>query len=89
MLSFSLIIATLGRTKELETLFDSLASQAYPEFECIIVDQNPDRRVKDIVDRWRDVLPLRVVDSAPGLSRARNVGLAFATSDVVAVVPAE
>jgi glycosyltransferase involved in cell wall biosynthesis len=84
MLTFSLIVATLGRTRELEALFDSLASQTYPEFECIIVDQNPDRRVKDIVDRWKGVLNLRVVDSAPGLSRARNVGLALAAGEILA-----
>ena len=84
MLTFSLIVATVGRTKELETLFESLVSQAYPEFECIIVDQNPDRRVKDIVDRWKGLLNLRVIDSASGLSHARNVGLAFATGDILA-----
>ena len=84
MHTFSLIVATLGRTTELENLFESLASLAYPGFECIIVDQNSDRRVKDIVDWWKGVLNLRVVDSAPGLSRARNVGLALATGDVVA-----
>lgn len=84
MLTFSLIVATLGRTRELENLFESLASQAYPNLECIIVDQNPDRRVKEIVDLWKDVLKLRVIDSAPGLSRARNVGLTAATGDILA-----
>jgi glycosyltransferase involved in cell wall biosynthesis len=84
MRTFSLIVATLGRTTELENLLESLASQAHSGFDCIIVDQNSDRRVKDIVDEWKGVLNLRVVDSAPGLSRARNVGLAFATGDVVA-----
>src|ERR1035438_4187408 len=84
MLTFSLIVATLGRTRELENLFESLASQAYPNLECIIVDQNPDRRVKEIVDLWKDVLKLRVIDSALGLSRARNVGLTAATGDILA-----
>ncbi len=84
MLTFSLIIATLGRTNELENLFESLASQGHLDFECIVVDQNIDRRVKDIVDRWKGLLNLRVVDSVPGLSQARNVGVAFATGDVLA-----
>lgn len=84
MLTFSLIVATLGRTSELENLFESLASQVHLNFECIVVDQNIDRRVKDIVDRWKGLLNLRVVDSAPGLSHARNVGVAFATGDVLA-----
>jgi glycosyltransferase involved in cell wall biosynthesis len=84
MLTFSLIVATLGRTRELENFFESLASQGYPNVECIVVDQNPDRRVKNIVDRWKGVMNLRVVDSTPGLSRARNVGLAAATGDILA-----
>jgi glycosyltransferase involved in cell wall biosynthesis len=84
MLTFSLIIVTLGRTGELENLFESLASQAYPNLECIIVDQNLDRSVKDIVDLWNGVLKLRVIDSAPSLSRARNVGLKAATGDILA-----
>ena len=84
MRSFSFIVATLGRTQELENFLESLASQAYPNFECIVVDQNPDRRVKNIVDRWKGVINVRVIDSAPGLSRARNVGLAAATGDIFA-----
>jgi glycosyltransferase involved in cell wall biosynthesis len=84
MLTFSLIVATLGRTQELEHFFESLSSQGHSNFECIIVDQNPDRRVKDIADRWQGAMNVRVIDSAPGLSRARNVGLAAATGDVLA-----
>jgi hypothetical protein len=84
MLSFSLIVATLGRTAELESLFQSLATQAYPALECIVVDQNADDRVERIIDRWKSSLPIRRVTSAPGLSRARNVGLTFATGDIIA-----
>jgi cellulose synthase/poly-beta-1,6-N-acetylglucosamine synthase-like glycosyltransferase len=65
MLTFSLIVATLGRTRELENLFKSLASQAYPNLECIIVDQNPDRRVKEIVDGRGHHLGLSDVNFAP------------------------
>jgi glycosyltransferase involved in cell wall biosynthesis len=84
MLTFSLIVATLGRSTELENFFESLAAQAYPDLECIVVDQNQDRRVKDIADRWTNSLNIKIIDSAPGLSRARNVGLAAATGDIVA-----
>jgi glycosyltransferase involved in cell wall biosynthesis len=84
MPTFSLIIATLGRTAELETLFSSLASQAYPGLECIVVDQNTDDRLEKIVDGWRSRLPLRRITSSPGLSRARNAGLKIATGDIIA-----
>ncbi len=84
MLKFSLVIATLGRTTELDFLFDSLASQGYPGLECIVVDQNLDSRVERIVDRWNSSLNIVRVTSTPGLSHARNVGLSYATGDLVA-----
>ena len=84
MLTFSLVVATVGRTKELDTLFHSLAEQAYPQLECIVGDQNADDRVERIVDRWRSALPLRRVTSTAGLSHSRNVGLALAKGDIVA-----
>ena len=42
---FSLIVPTLNRVKELERLFQSLASQDYPNFEVILVDQNLDNLI--------------------------------------------
>jgi len=84
MLTFSLVVATVGRTKELDTLFHSLAEQAYPQLECIVVDQNADDRVERIVNRWRSALPLRRVTSTAGLSHSRNVGLALAKGNIVA-----
>jgi glycosyltransferase involved in cell wall biosynthesis len=84
MLTFTLIIATLGRTAELDTLLTSLAAQDYPGLDCIVVDQNPDDRLRALLDRWHEILPIRRLRSAPGLSRARNIGLLGATGDIVA-----
>jgi glycosyltransferase involved in cell wall biosynthesis len=84
MLKISLIVATFGRAAELETLFRSLEMQEYTSFEVIVVDQNSDNRVAKIVDRWSSVLPLKRVTSSPGLSIARNVGLSYATGEIVA-----
>jgi glycosyltransferase involved in cell wall biosynthesis len=84
MLTFTLVIATLGRTGELNTLLASIAAQQYPGLDCIVVDQNPDDRLRELLDRWSDVFPIQRLRSAPGLSRARNVGLLEATGDVIA-----
>ena len=84
MRSFSLITATIGRATELECLFQSIASQNYPELECIVVDQNSDDRVQQISDRWRSTIRLQVLPSLPGLSKARNMGLAVAKGDILA-----
>jgi len=81
---FSLIVGTLGRSAELAQLFDSLVVQTHHNFEIIVVDQNDDDRAKLVVDRFIDRLNILHLASAKGLSRARNVGLAHVTGDVVA-----
>jgi glycosyltransferase involved in cell wall biosynthesis len=84
MLKCSLVIATYGRTAVLEDLFGSLVQQGAASIECIVVDQNPDDRLGEILLRWGGRLEIKRVRSAPGLSRARNVGLEHVTGDVIA-----
>lgn len=79
-----LIVATLGRTSELEHFLDSVVSQSYPRVRVILVDQNDDDRIVPVVERAASSLSILRVHSEPGLSRARNVGLAEVTADVVA-----
>ena len=80
--SFDLVVATVGRVRELEHFLTALEFQTHQRFRLILVDQNPDDRLDAVVEATGlDVLHLR---SAPGLSRARNVGLAHVTAEVVA-----
>ena len=72
----------MGRTEELGRLLDSLEAQRYPSARVLAVDQNRDGRL-DAVLSGRDVDIVRL-ESAPGLSRARNVGLASVAADIVA-----
>lgn len=81
---FSLIVATLSRTEELEQLLRSLSLQQFRDFECILVDQNEDERLQDIVRRWSDKIVILHLRSERGLSVARNVGLAKATGGILA-----
>jgi glycosyltransferase involved in cell wall biosynthesis len=80
MRDFSLILATVGRTVELNRLFDSLAAQSYRDFEVIVVDQNRDDRLLPILHRARYLgLVLRHLrHSPPNLALARNAGIAAA-----------
>jgi glycosyltransferase involved in cell wall biosynthesis len=80
---FSLILATAGRTTELHRLFSSLETVG-GECECLIVDQNTDDRLLPIVASWEGRIAIRHLRSSPGLSHARNVGLAAATGEVLA-----
>ena len=81
MRDFSLILATVGRTTELNRLFDSLLVQTFHDFEVIIVDQNQDERLMPIVHRARCLgLAIRHVHHfPPNLALARNTGIAEAS----------
>jgi glycosyltransferase involved in cell wall biosynthesis len=74
----ALVVATLGRTYQLEKLFESLREQEFKNFEIILVDQNDDDRLKVICERWASTLKLRRLwtPTERGLSRGRNVGWA-------------
>jgi len=80
MRDFALVLATVGRTLELNRLFDTLAAQSYRDFEVIVVDQNQDDRLLPILHRARYLgLVLRHLrHSPPNLALARNAGIAAA-----------
>ncbi|KMO34099.1 hypothetical protein VQ02_19625 [Methylobacterium variabile] len=80
----SLLVCTLGRSAQLERLFDSLVAQTCRDFEVVLVDQNEPGVLDPIVARYRDRLAIDHVRSQPGLSRARNVGLARCRGDLIA-----
>jgi len=80
---FSLIVATLGRSTEVQKLLESLDRQTHRDFEVIVVDQNTDGRLLPILRAFENRLELRRVESAPGLSRARNVGLRVISGEAV------
>ncbi len=83
-MKFSLIMGTLGRTEEVGAFLASLRRQDHTDFELLIVDQNPDERLAPLIDEYRQHFRVLRYRSAPGLSRARNVGLRYATGDVIA-----
>lgn len=80
----SLVVATVGRTEELERLLLSLARQRWRDFEVLIIDQNTDGRLDSVLARFGATLPIDRLSSAPGLSRSRNVGLAHARGALIA-----
>lgn len=81
----SLVMCTIGETERLPRLAASLARQTRRDFELIVVDQSPPGRLDDFLALLPDGLDVRVVRSARGLSRARNVGLKLCRADWVAL----
>ena len=83
LLSFDLVVATVGRTDELERFLDSLECQTYSRFAVHVVDQNVDDRVAPILSAHRD-LDVAHLRSDRGLSRARNAAIERLGRDIVA-----
>ena len=80
----SLVLCTVGRVDEVEHFLQSLLNQIDPgSFEIILVDQNEDTRLEKILDCYRQKLKIKVVGSARGLSRARNVGLKHCEGNII------
>jgi len=69
---------------ELERLLGSLERQTHAPERVVIVDQSGGSEVAELVGRAGSGLPLALLASEPGLSRARNAGLALVSADVVA-----
>ena len=85
MKRFSLILCTINREKVVHEYFESLARQQDPpSFEVLLIDQNPDDRLLPIVAEFEQRFPIRRFTAAPGLSRARNIGLSQAQGDIIA-----
>jgi len=83
-MKFSLVMGTLGRVEEVRGFLASLQRQDHRDFELLIVDQNPDERLAPVIAQYRQHFRILRYRSAPGLSRARNVGLRYVSGDVVA-----
>lgn len=83
MREFSLILATVGRTAELNRLFDTLAAQTFHDIEVIVVDQNRDDRLLPVLHRARylGLIVRHLKHSPPNLALARNAGIAAAEGE--------
>jgi len=84
MIRFSLVMATLGRDREVGEFLESLAAQGRGDVELIIVDQNPDERLAPVVAAWAGRVPILWHRSAVARAcHARNLGLALARGALV------
>lgn len=89
---FSVVVCTYERADHLARLLTSLESQSLRDFETVVVDgSREDEAVHEVVSearaRWtrspNGAPELRLVRSAAGLTRQRNVGLRSVQGDIV------
>jgi len=82
--SIDLLIGTIGRTREVVRLFDSLAGQSNGNFRAIVLDQNDDARLDPIVERYRTAFSIEHIRLPKGgRSRAMNHGLERVAADII------
>jgi GT2 family glycosyltransferase len=81
---FDLVVPTLGRSAELVRFLDALEAQSHQGFRLIVVvDQDGRAGLEPTLAPYRERISLQLVESARGLSRARNAGLRQVAGDVV------
>lgn len=85
----SVVVPTHNRPKHIEACVRSLLASSYPDFEIIVVDNNPstEATAELIQQAYGGVSRVRYVrEDRPGASWARNRGLLEARAEIVAFV---
>jgi len=88
-MTISVIVATYNSSSTVGDTLESLLSQAYKQFECIIIDGGSKDNTIDIVKEYERLFEGRlkwISEPDRGLYDAMNKGLAMATGDVVGIL---
>ena len=84
----SVVICTRDRVEQIKHCLDRLTKQNYPRYEVVVVDNAPKTdALRQVVESAQtgSGTPFRYcVEPRPGLSWARNAGIAAAKSDIIA-----
>ncbi|NNG38557.1 glycosyltransferase [Flexivirga sp. ID2601S] len=84
---FSVVLCTRERAAALDVALRSLLRLDYPDFEIVVVDNAPvTTATADTVEAIGDARIRRIVEPRPGVSAARNLGIAQARHDWIAFV---
>lgn len=87
--AISVLVPTRDRNEALRELLNSLGNQTLPasRFEVIVIDNSPARSAEETVSGERKTSPLSIRylhQPAPGKSRAMNLGIEAARSELLA-----
>jgi glycosyltransferase involved in cell wall biosynthesis len=83
-MKFSLVLATVDRSDELERFMLHLNQQICRDFELIVVDQNHDDRVALILTPYFELFPiLHIKSNELGASKARNLGVKYVSGEII------
>ncbi len=77
----SIILCTYGRYDDVERFLLSLREQNLEGCELLVVDQNPNDKIKSLLDRLELSCAVLWLKCTPGLSRSRNMGISRAKGE--------
>ena len=81
----SVVVCTRNRQDDLLTCVEALERLDYPDLEIVVVDNAPSDDATEVALAGRDFPRVRyAVEPRPGLSHARNLGVAEARGEIVA-----
>jgi len=83
----SVVICTRDRPEQIKKCLSRLAAQQYPRYEVVVVDNAPaSDALRQVIENQKGTgAEFRYcVEPRPGLSWARNAGIAAASSDIIA-----
>lgn len=81
----SVVIPTLGRTKELEDCLNTLSNQIFLDFEIILVTVG-EHSLRFLIQKYNKLKISILQQSAKGLTSARNTGLLNAKGKIVSFI---
>jgi GT2 family glycosyltransferase len=81
----SVVVITRNRPRDLAVCLSSLLKQEFQDFELVVVDQSSDATSRDLVQRFAasDCRLRHIPDHGKGAARARNLGTAGTSSEIV------
>ncbi len=83
----SVVMCTRNRAASLEYVLDSICKMTIPpgqRWEMVVVDNGSTDATPSVIENFKNRLPIRgVFEPAPGLSNARNRGVAAALGDYI------
>lgn len=83
----SVVVCTRNRARQIGEFLESVVALTPPsraDWELVLIDNGSTDGTAEVAERYADRLPLRVVrEDRPGLSNARNAGVATAGGDYI------
>lgn len=87
----SMVLPALNASATLGETLESLCVQTYRDFELVFVDDGSKDDTRELVDRYRSRLPLRILrhETPRGVAASLNDGIAASDSELVARIDAD